>query len=100
MGASLTVSFGTLLRQYRIAAGLSQEALAERAGVTAQAISSLERGVRRTPYLATVGLLASALGLSDHERAALIAASRGETPLSPGVSDVAEAPAADVSRQP
>ena len=36
-------SFGELLRQRRLAAGLTQEALAERAGVSAKAISDLER---------------------------------------------------------
>lgn len=100
METRLPVSFGTLLRRYRVAAGLSQEALAERAGVTAQAISSLERGVRRTPYLATVSLLASALGLSDHERTALIAASRGETVTPPDAPDALESPGPVASRQP
>jgi len=54
------VTFGALLRQYRRAAGLTQEALAERAGVTAQAISALERGFRRRPHPSTVRLLAAA----------------------------------------
>ena len=54
------VTFGALLRQYRRAAGLTQEALAERAGVTAQAISALERGFRRRPHPSTVRLLAVA----------------------------------------
>ena len=42
-------AFGELLRRYRIAAGLSQEALAERAGLSAHGISDLERGARRFP---------------------------------------------------
>ncbi len=42
-------SFGELLRRARVAAGLTQEALAERAGLSATAISALERGVRQTP---------------------------------------------------
>jgi len=66
--------FGALLRRYRRAAGLSQEALAERAGLTAQGISALERGLRRAPYRETVRLLAEALGLSREERASLDAA--------------------------
>jgi DNA-binding XRE family transcriptional regulator len=37
-------SFGALLRHARLAAGLTQEALAERAGISADAISTLERG--------------------------------------------------------
>ncbi len=38
--------FGDLLRRLRLAAGLSQEALAERAGLSARGISDLERGAR------------------------------------------------------
>ena len=41
--------FGERLRRLRVAAGLSQEALAERAGLSAQAIGALETGKRR-PY--------------------------------------------------
>src|SRR5438477_57861 len=42
-------SFGVVLRRYRTVAGLSQEALAERARLSWRAISDLERGVNRTP---------------------------------------------------
>jgi DNA-binding XRE family transcriptional regulator len=56
-------AFGTLLRRYRLCAGLSQETLAERARLSVEAISTLERGVRRAPHAATVDLLATALGL-------------------------------------
>lgn len=68
--------FGALLQQYRQAAGLSQEALAERAGLSARGISDLERGVRRVPYLETVRVLADALALKPEDRAALVAAAR------------------------
>ncbi len=67
-------SFADVLRRFRIAAGLSQEALAERAGLSARAISDLERGARRTPYRETVRLLAGALGLNAGDRGALEAA--------------------------
>ena len=43
-------SFGILLKKYRLAAGLTQEELAEHAGISTRGISDLERGVRRTPY--------------------------------------------------
>jgi transcriptional regulator with XRE-family HTH domain len=66
--------FGGQLRRHREAAGLSQEELAERAGVTANAISALERGERQRPYPQTVRALADALNLSDADRSALIAA--------------------------
>jgi predicted ATPase/transcriptional regulator with XRE-family HTH domain len=69
-------SFGELLRQRRLAAGLTQEALAERAGLSAKAISDLERDPGRTPRLDTIGLLADALGLGPGERTGLLAAAR------------------------
>jgi DNA-binding XRE family transcriptional regulator len=40
-------SFGDLLKKHRTAAGVTQEYLAELACVSANAISSLERGARR-----------------------------------------------------
>src|SRR5512134_2325379 len=62
-----TSAFGAQLRRYREAAGLTQEQLAERAGLTANAISLLERGQRRLPYPQTIRKLAEALGLSTAE---------------------------------
>src|SRR5687767_11453960 len=64
-------AFGERLRRLRVAAGLSQEALAERSGLSAQAIGALETGKRRRPYPHTVASLADALGLSESERVAL-----------------------------
>jgi LuxR family transcriptional regulator, maltose regulon positive regulatory protein len=66
--------FGGELRRYRESAGLSQEELAERAGLTAKGISALERGERQRPYPQTVRALAEALNLSDADRSALIGA--------------------------
>ena len=57
-------SFGDLLRQLRSAASLSQEELAERAGLSVRGISDLERDLRQAPRLETVRLLADALALS------------------------------------
>jgi predicted ATPase/transcriptional regulator with XRE-family HTH domain len=68
--------FGALLRRHRLAAGLSQEALAERAGLSSKAVSDLERDPDRTPRLATVTLLADALGLDPQRRGDLLAAAR------------------------
>lgn len=42
-------AFGALLRRYRLAAGLTQEALAERAGLSGDAVGVLERGARQAP---------------------------------------------------
>jgi transcriptional regulator with XRE-family HTH domain len=69
-------SFGALLIRHRLAAALTQEALAERAGLSARAISDLERGVAGVPQQATVVRLAAALGLGASGRAALQAAAR------------------------
>ncbi len=69
------MSFGELLQRYRGAAGLTQEALAERAGLSARGISDLEHGLRRAPYSITTHRLAEALGLSDEQRERLVQAS-------------------------
>src|SRR5215207_9857957 len=75
--------FGTALRHYRVSAGLSQEGLAERAGLSVRGISDLERGARTYPRLETVRLLADALELSDRDRATLLAAARPELESAP-----------------
>ena len=69
-------SFGDVLRRYRLAAALTQEALAERSGLSARAISDLERGRRTWPRKDTVRLLLSALDLPGPDRAALVQAAR------------------------
>jgi non-specific serine/threonine protein kinase len=69
-------SFGALLRRHRLAAGLTHEALAERAGLSARTISDLERGVARTPRPSSLRLLTDSLGLSPAARAAMAAAGR------------------------
>jgi predicted ATPase/transcriptional regulator with XRE-family HTH domain len=81
--------FGDLLRGYRNAAGFSQERLAEKAGISAESVSALERGTRRAPYRETLALLASALDLDDERRSALeAAAERGRARSSrPALAD-------------
>src|SRR4051795_11600244 len=69
-------AFGELLRRLRSAAALSQEALAERSGLSRNGISDLERGLHPAPRLETVRLLADGLALADDERVALLAAAR------------------------
>jgi predicted ATPase/transcriptional regulator with XRE-family HTH domain len=64
------VSFGELLRDHRRAAGLTQEELAERAGLSARSISELERGGAQVPRRDTVALIVRALGLAGADRAA------------------------------
>ena len=54
-------TFGALLRQHRKARGLTQETLAERAGISVRTLNALERG-EQSPRDGTVELLAEALG--------------------------------------
>jgi predicted ATPase/DNA-binding XRE family transcriptional regulator len=76
--------FGDLLRHYRTAAGLTQEELAERAGISRRAISDLERGARTRPWRETVAMIAGALDLNPDERRALEqAVARTRTPAAP-----------------
>jgi non-specific serine/threonine protein kinase len=69
-------AFAQLLRRYRLAAGLTQEALAARANLSVRAVSDLERGVKRHPHWETVALLTQALGLTEAERADFAGAAR------------------------
>jgi predicted ATPase/DNA-binding XRE family transcriptional regulator len=69
-------SFGAKLRELRITAGLTQEELAERTGLSVRGISDLERGARIRPHFDTVRLLADALELAPADRAALLAVAR------------------------
>jgi transcriptional regulator with XRE-family HTH domain len=73
MGTRESSPFGRLLRSYRLAAGLSQERLAERAGLSLRGVSDLERGARAVPRFKTVSLLADGLGLEGPDRVALLA---------------------------
>lgn len=73
--------FGLVLKRFRIAAGLTHEALAERASLGARTISDLERGVSRTPRADTLTLLIDALGLPLEHQALLEAAARPEPDL-------------------
>jgi transcriptional regulator with XRE-family HTH domain len=61
-------SFGDLLRAHRLAVGLTQEAVAERAGLSVHAIQKLERGVTH-PYRDTALRLVAALRLSGQDEA-------------------------------
>ena len=77
---------GELVRRRRLAAALSQEALAERAGLSARAVSDLERGVHKSPRLESLRLLAEALGLDAAGRAELLAAAHPQVAI-PGIDD-------------
>jgi tetratricopeptide (TPR) repeat protein/transcriptional regulator with XRE-family HTH domain len=70
-------AFGLLLRRYRSVAGLTQEELAHRAGLSVRAVSDMERGHTVKPFIRSVRLLADSLELSKPARARLIAAADG-----------------------
>src|SRR2546429_121060 len=84
-------TFGELLRRHRAAGGLSQEALAVRAGLSREAISMLERGVRLAPRTSTVAILADALRLKPADRETLAAAARPAPEREPAIPGPAAA---------
>jgi len=75
-----STTFGVLLKRYRMVAGLTQEALAERASLSTRAVSDLERGLSRAPHYDTLDLLTRAMNLEAEPRAALFAAARPPLP--------------------
>src|SRR5579871_146038 len=71
-----SITFAARLKAARRAAGLTQEELAARAGVSVRTISALENGGKHTPYKETARLLAGALHLSVEDQRAFLAAAR------------------------
>lgn len=61
-------SFGAQVRRWRRRLGLTQEALAERSGLSVQSIRNFERDVPHTPRRDTLQLLMAALELSPDEQ--------------------------------
>ncbi len=94
MAPSSAHTFGDLLQQHRLAAGLTQEELAERAGLSVRGVGYLERGIRRAPRKDTVTRLATALTLTANDLALLNEAARRHRVPVPAVSR-ALAPVAD-----
>ncbi len=66
--AAETAELAGLLKKLRMQAGLSQQALADRALISVQAISALERGYRKAPYQVTLERIADALELTQETR--------------------------------
>ncbi|WP_405671983.1 ATP-binding protein [Streptomyces sp. NBC_01530] len=69
--------FAAAVRRFRLRAGLTQEALAERSGISVSTIRGMETGKRRNPQLASVRQLAAALHLRPTELDELLAAAAG-----------------------
>ncbi|GAA2520630.1 hypothetical protein Ahu01nite_076120 [Winogradskya humida] len=65
-----------MLRDYRTAARLTQEELAEESGISSRTIRDVERGAVRAPRKASLEALAEALALPEPERTALFEAAR------------------------
>jgi predicted ATPase/transcriptional regulator with XRE-family HTH domain len=68
---------GASLRKLRLAAGITQEELAERAGISARTVSDVERGLRTLVHHDTARRLAAALELGDDQRREFDAIARG-----------------------
>lgn len=80
--------FGSLLKRYRMAAGLTQEGLAELAGLSVRGISDLERGIAVRPQRETLAALTGALQLSSSDRGRLETAAGHRRTTVPGSLDV------------
>jgi transcriptional regulator with XRE-family HTH domain len=82
-GHGESAPLGAWLRRARLAAGMSQEELAERAGLSVRAIRDLERGRTRRPYRRTMRLLTDALRIPDADAATLLDLRAGNGPGPP-----------------
>jgi predicted ATPase/DNA-binding XRE family transcriptional regulator len=91
---------GSLLRQHREAAGLTQDELADRAGLSARTVSDVERGLRSRLYADTAQRLVVALGLDGADRGFFLQAARGR-PVAPAPTSQLPRPlTALVGREP
>jgi transcriptional regulator with XRE-family HTH domain len=79
--AAYPTGFSVLLKRFRGRAGLTQETLAERTGLSVTGISKIERGIYPTPRCETIQLLADALSLTIEERVSLEQAASRSTLL-------------------
>jgi predicted ATPase/DNA-binding CsgD family transcriptional regulator/transcriptional regulator with XRE-family HTH domain len=95
-------AFGKMLRELRLKAGLSQERLAERVGISAREIGNLERGTRRAPRPDSVRKLADGLELQGDERDRFEAAAhhQGVRFPEPPVNGVPRLPGPLIGREP
>jgi transcriptional regulator with XRE-family HTH domain/tetratricopeptide (TPR) repeat protein len=81
-------TFGELVRGHRRRLGLSQEELAERAGLSVRGLRKIENGRTGTPRPVTVRLLADTFALAGAVRDAFVASGTAE-PAAPGPADPA-----------
>lgn len=94
----MTDQLGTLLRRLRTQAGLTQEQLAERSGVSVRTIRRLETGKTTDHRLGTVNLLADALEIRSEDRQLLAAMlAKTDTTSASGPPKVVAGPPESVS---
>jgi transcriptional regulator with XRE-family HTH domain len=82
--------FAGLLRQLRAEAQLTQEELAEAAGLSPRSVSDLERGIHPTARKDTAVLLAGALGLAEPARSLFVAAATGRIAAAQALAAIGE----------
>ena len=95
MGSGTGDKLGETLRRLRQAAGMTQEELAERAGISTRAVSDTERGLRAAVRADTARRLAAALGLTGEARGTFEALACGRPtgqPPAPPASTLPEVP--------
>jgi len=85
--AAAPTGFGELLRQHRLAAGLSQRELADQAQLSERAVRDLENGATRRPRLHSLRAVAAAIGLSGYELTSFI--TTGQNPGRPALPPTA-----------
>jgi len=85
------LEFGGLLRELRVKAQLTQEDLAEAAGLSPRTVSDIERGVSRKAHKDTARLLADALHLIGPARVRFEAVARARDPGNAGPGSAAAA---------
>ena len=92
---------GAWVRSERLAAGMTQEELAGKSGLSVRAISNLERGRTARPYPRSLEVLAVALGLPETVGTAWAARLRAEQSRKAAAQTPRQPPAADeASSQP
>jgi predicted ATPase/transcriptional regulator with XRE-family HTH domain/Tfp pilus assembly protein PilF len=98
MASERPAELAAYVRRRRLQAGMTQESLAERAGLAVDTVGALERGLRRRLYPHTARALADALALDDAERVALteLASGRAKSGTGP-LPTPAAPPSADSS---
>ncbi|MFI9640321.1 ATP-binding protein [Micromonospora sp. NPDC051925] len=84
-GAGGRTPIGELVRAHRLASGLTQADLAQRAGVGVRTVRDLERGRSHRPHRTTVELIAGALGLTGAARAGFLTSARGRAAAGPAL---------------